>query len=154
MVSISHSKVIVENRKARHDYFIEETYEAGVILEGWEIKAIRAGRSNLNEAYVKLIHGELYLIGCHISPLLEASTHIRPDPVRTRKLLLHKREIRKLIGKIQQRGFTIVPLNLHFSRNRVKAEIGLAKGKKIYDKRATLRERDWERQKQRLLRQS
>jgi len=151
---MSHGKVIVENRKARHDYFIEETYEVGIVLEGWEVKAIRAGRVNINEAYVKIIKGELYLIGCHISPLMEASTHIHPDPVRTRKLLLHKNEIRKLIGKIQQRGYTLVPLNLHFRRNRVKAEIGLAKGKKLYDKRATLKERDWARQKQRLIRQS
>jgi SsrA-binding protein len=151
---MSHGKVIVENRKARHDYFIEETYEVGIVLEGWEVKAIRAGRVNINEAYVKIIKGELYLIGCHISPLMEASTHIHPDPVRTRKLLLHKNEIRKLVGKIQQRGYTLVPLNLHFSRNRVKAEIGLAKGKKLYDKRATLKERDWARQKQRLMRQS
>jgi SsrA-binding protein len=151
---MSHGKVIVENRKARHDYFIEETYEVGIVLEGWEVKAIRAGRVNINEAYVKIIKGELYLIGCHISPLMEASTHIHPDPVRTRKLLLHKNEIRKLIGKIQQRGYTLVPLNLHFRRNRVKAEIGLAKGKKLYDKRATLKERDWARQKQRLMRQS
>jgi len=154
MLSMSHGKVIVENRKARHDYFIEETYEVGIVLEGWEVKAIRAGRVNINEAYVKIIKGELYLIGCHISPLMEASTHIHPDPVRTRKLLLHKNEIRKLVGKIQQRGYTLVPLNLHFSRNRVKAEIGLAKGKKLYDKRATLKERDWARQKQRLMRQS
>jgi len=117
---------IVENKKAFFDYFIEDRWEAGLVLEGWEVKAIRSGRGNIKEAYVVVRQAELYLIGCHISPLPEASTHIHPDPVRTRKLLLHSEEIHKLIGKTEQRGYTIVPLNLHYSRGRVKCEIGLA----------------------------
>ncbi len=144
---------IVENRKAFHDYFIEERYEAGIALEGWEVKAIRAGRSQLKEAYVVLRNRELYLIGAHVSPLPTASTHIKPDPTRTRKLLLHAAEIRRLIGKVEQAGYTLVPLNLHYAKGRIKVEIGLAKGKKQYDKRAAERERDWKREKQRLLRE-
>jgi SsrA-binding protein len=143
---------IVENRKAFHDYFIEERYEAGIALEGWEVKAIRAGRGQLKEAYVVVRNGELFLIGAHVSPLATASTHVNPDPVRTRKLLLHGEEIRRLIGKVEQAGYTLVPLNLHYSKGRIKVEIGLAKGKKQYDKRAAERERDWKREKQRLLR--
>ena len=129
------------------DYFIEDRWEAGLVLEGWEVKAIRSGRGNIKEAYVVVRQAELYLIGCHISPLPEASTHIHPDPVRTRKLLLHTEEIHKLIGKTEQRGYTIVPLNLHYSRGRVKCEIGLAKGKKQFDKRQTEKDRDWVREK-------
>ncbi len=144
---------IVENRKAFHDYFIEERYEAGLILQGWEVKAIRAGRVQLKEAYVIIQHGALFLIGAHISALPEASTHVDPDPVRTRKLLLHAEEISKLIGKIEQRGYTMVPLNLHYQRGRIKLEIGLAKGKKQHDKREAEKERDWQREKQRLMRQ-
>ena len=143
---------IVDNKKAFHEYFIEERYEAGLMLEGWEVKAIRAGRSNLKESYVVLKQEEVWLIGCHISPLPTASTHINPDPVRSRKLLLHAHEIRKLIGKVQQAGYTLMPLNLHFSKGRVKIEIGLAKGKKLHDKRETSAERDWQRDKARLLR--
>ena len=138
---------IVENKKAFFDYFIEDRWEAGLVLEGWEVKAIRSGRGNIKEAYVVVRQAELYLIGCHISPLPEASTHIHPDPVRTRKLLLHTEEIHKLIGKTEQRGYTIVPLNLHYSRGRVKCEIGLAKGKKQFDKRQTEKDRDWVREK-------
>ena len=138
---------IVENKKAFFDYFIEDRWEAGLVLEGWEVKAIRSGRGNIKEAYVVVRQVELYLIGCHISPLPEASTHIHPDPVRTRKLLLHTEEIHKLIGKTEQRGYTIVPLNLHYSRGRVKCEIGLAKGKKQFDKRQTEKDRDWVREK-------
>lgn len=144
---------IIENRKAFHDYFIEERYEAGLILQGWEVKAIRAGRAQLKEAYVIIQQGALFLIGAHISALPEASTHVNPDPVRTRKLLLHAEEISKLIGKIEQRGYTIVPLNLHYQRGRIKLEIGLAKGKKQHDKREAEKERDWQREKQRLMRQ-
>ncbi len=143
---------IVDNKKAFHEYFIEERYEAGLMLEGWEVKAIRAGRSNLKESYVVLKQEEVWLIGCHISPLPTASTHINPDPVRSRKLLLHAHEIRKLIGKVQQAGYTLMPLNLHFSKGRVKIEIGLAKGKKLHDKRAVQKDRDWQREKSRLMR--
>jgi SsrA-binding protein len=143
---------IVENKKAFHDYFIEERYEAGIALEGWEVKAIRAGRAQLKEAYVVLKGGEVYLIGAHISPLPTASTHIQPDPTRTRKLLLRAEEIRRLVGKVEQAGYTLVPLNLHYAKGRIKAEIGLAKGKKQYDKRAAEKEREWSREKQRLLR--
>lgn len=143
---------IVENRKAFHDYFIEERYEAGLVLEGWEVKAIRAGRSQLKEAYVIVKNGEVYLLGAHISPLSSASTHVSADPVRTRKLLLHGEEIKKLIGKVERAGYTMIPLNLHFSKGRIKLEIGLAKGKKQHDKRQAEKDRDWQREQQRLLR--
>jgi SsrA-binding protein len=144
---------IVENRKARHDYSIEERYEAGLVLEGWEVKAIRAGRAQLKEAYVIIRRAELFLIGAHMTPLPEASTHIKPDPVRTRKLLMNAAEIAKLIGKVERAGYTLVPLDLHYVRGRVKLEIGLAKGKKQFDKRATEKEREWQRDKQRLVKQ-
>jgi SsrA-binding protein len=137
---------LVQNKKAFHEYFIEERYEAGLMLEGWEVKAIRAGRAQLKEAYVIIKDGALYLFGSHISPLLNASSHIYPDPVRTRKLLLHQREIEKLIGKAQRAGFTIMPLDMHFKGSRIKLEIGLAKGKKEYDKRATEKEREHKRE--------
>jgi len=143
---------IAQNKKAFHDYFIEEKYEAGIVLDGWEVKAIRAGRTQLKEAYVIIRSGELYLLGCHISPLPTASTHINPDPVRTRKLLLHAEEISKLIGKVERAGFTLVPLDMHFVRGRIKLEIGLAKGKKQHDKREAEKEKDWQREKHRLLR--
>jgi SsrA-binding protein len=143
---------IIDNKKAFHDYFIEERYEAGIVLEGWEVKAIRAGRVQLKEAYVVLKQAELWLIGCHISALPTASTHVKPDPTRSRKLLLHAQEIRKLIGKVQQAGFTLVPLNLHYTKGRIKLEIGLAKGKKLHDKRASEKEREWARDKARLMR--
>jgi SsrA-binding protein len=143
---------IVENKKAFHDYFIEERYEAGIALEGWEVKAVRGGRAQLKEAYVVLKNGEVFLIGAHISPLPTASTHVQPDPTRTRKLLLHAEEIRRLIGKVEQAGYALVPLNLHYAKGRIKVEIGLARGKKQYDKRAVEKEREWAREKQRLLR--
>ena len=143
---------IVDNKKAFHDYFIEERYEAGMVLEGWEVKAIRAGRANIKEAYVIMKSGEPFVIGMHISALPTASTHVNPDPVRTRKLLLNAGEIAKLIGKIEQRGYTMVPLDLHYTKGRVKLQIGLAKGKKQYDKREAEKDRDWQREQQRLLR--
>ena len=143
---------IVDNKKAFHDYFIEERYEAGMVLEGWEVKAIRAGRANIKEAYVVMKGAEPFVIGMHISALATASTHVKPDPTRSRKLLLNAEEIRKLIGKVEQRGYTLVPLDLHYSKGRVKLQIGLAKGKKQYDKRETDKERDWQREQQRLLR--
>ena len=142
---------IIDNKKAFHDYFIEERYEAGLVLEGWEVKAIRAGRAQLKEAYVVLKKEEVWLVGCHISPLATASTHIKPDPTRSRKLLLHAQEIRKLIGKVQQAGYTLVPLNLHYTKGRIKLEIGLGKGKKQHDKRASEKDREWAREKQRLM---
>ena len=143
---------IVENRKATHDYFIEERFEAGIVLEGWEVKAIRAGRAQMSEAYVILKGAEIFLIGAHIMPLLAASTHVRPDPTRSRKLLMHVEEIQKLIGKVERAGYTLVPLDLHYTRGRVKLAVGLAKGKRQYDKRAAEKEREWTREKQRLLR--
>ncbi|MBU6217914.1 MAG: SsrA-binding protein [Pseudomonadota bacterium] len=143
---------IIQNKKAFHDYFIEERYEAGIALEGWEVKAIRAGRSNLKEAYVIVRQGEVYLIGCHISALPEASKHVSPDPVRTRKLLLKAEEIRKLIGKVERAGYALVPIDMHYVRGRIKLEIGLAKGKKQHDKRDTEKDREWAREKQRLIR--
>ncbi len=143
---------IVDNKKAFHDYFVEEKYEAGLVLEGWEAKAIRAGRAQIKEAYVVIKDGELFLIGAHISPLAQASTHVHHDPVRTRKLLLHEREISKLIGKVERAGYALVPLDLHFAKGRIKLEIGLAKGKKEYDKRDSEKKKDWEREKGRLMR--
>lgn len=142
---------IVDNKKAFFDYFIEERYEAGVVLHGWEVKAIRAGRAQIKEGYVILKQGELYLIGAHISALPEASTHVIPDPVRTRKLLLKADEIKKLVGKIEQRGYTLVPLNLHYKGGFVKLEIGLAKGKKQHDKRDVEKEKDWKREQEQLM---
>ncbi|WP_319238675.1 SsrA-binding protein SmpB [uncultured Propionivibrio sp.] len=143
---------IITNKKAFHDYFIEERFEAGMVLEGWEVKAIRAGRANIKESYVVIRDGEISIFGMHITPLAEASTHIKPDPVRTRKLLLHAKEISKLIGKVERAGYTLMPLDLHFSKGRIKAEIGLAKGKKLHDKREAEKSRDWEREKARLMR--
>jgi len=143
---------IVQNRKASHDYFIEERYEAGLALEGWEVKAIRAGRATIGEAYVMVRGGEIFLVGANISPLPTVSTHYTPDPTRTRKLLLHAEEIRRLIGKVEQRGYTLVPLDLHYRTGRVKIEIALARGKLKHDKRAAEREKEWNREKQRLLR--
>jgi SsrA-binding protein len=143
---------IVENRKAGHDYFIEERYEAGLMLDGWEVKAIRAGRAQLSEGYVMIRGGELFLIGAHISPLPTVSTHFTPDPVRTRKLLLHAEEIKRLVGKVEQRGYTLVPLNLHYNKGRIKLDIALARGKLKHDKRAAERDKEWNRDKQRILR--
>lgn len=143
---------IVQNKKAFHDYFIEEKYETGIVLEGWEVKAIRDGRVQLKEAYVIIRNEALYLIGCHISPLKTASTHINPDPTRTRKLLLHAEQIKRLIGKVERAGYTLVPLDMHYKTGRIKLEIGLAKGKKQHDKRESEKEKEWERTKQRMLR--
>jgi len=143
---------IANNRKAWHDYFIEERFEAGIALEGWEVKAIRAGRLQLRDAYVIVRGAELWLIGCTITPLPTVSTHFQPDPTRTRKLLLHAREIDRLIGAVERSGYTLVPLDMHYSKGRIKLEIGLAKGKKQHDKRESEKERDWQRERQRLLR--
>ncbi len=143
---------IADNRKAFHDYFIEERYEAGMVLEGWEVKSIRAGRVQLKESYVVIRKAALWLIGCHISPLATTSTHVHADPTRSRKLLLHAEEIKKLIGKVERAGYTLIPLDMHFSKGRVKLEIGLGKGKKLHDKRAAEKDREWQREKQRLMR--
>ncbi|HRP98275.1 MAG TPA: SsrA-binding protein SmpB [Rhodocyclaceae bacterium] len=143
---------IIDNRKAFHDYFIEEKYEAGLVLEGWEVKAIRAGRVNIKEAYIIVRDEEIFILGMHLTPLASASTHVRADPTRTRKLLLHAGEIAKLIGKVERAGYTLVPLDLHYAKGRIKATIGLAKGKKQYDKREDEKKRDWEREKARLMR--
>ena len=143
---------IAENRRARYDYHVEETYEAGMVLAGWEIKAIRAGQVQLTDGYVVIRDGELYLIGCRINALRSASTHVSPEADRTKKLLMRKEEIRRLIGKVEQRGFTLVPLNLHFKGGLVKVQLALAKGKAEHDKRNTEKKRDWEREKGRLMR--
>ncbi len=142
---------IAENRKARHDYFIEDRYEAGLALEGWEVKSLRAGRAQLKESYVFVRDGEAWLFGAHFSPLTSASTHVHPDPTRTRKLLLHRHQLDHLVGAVERRGYTVVPLTLYWKSGRAKLEIGLAKGKKQHDKRATDKERDWAREKARLL---
>ncbi|WP_291984768.1 SsrA-binding protein SmpB [Candidatus Accumulibacter sp. ACC007] len=143
---------IVANKKAFHDYFIEEKIEAGLVLEGWEVKAIRAGRASIKEAYVVVRNGEVFLFGMHITPLMEASTHVKPDAVRTRKLLLHAKQVSRMIGQVERAGYTLLPLDLHFQRGRIKVEIGLAKGKKQYDKREADKDRDWVREKARLMR--
>jgi SsrA-binding protein len=143
---------IIENRKAFHDYFIEERYEAGMVLDGWEVKSIRAGRAQLSDGYVMVRGAEIFLVGANISPLPTVSTHFVPDPRRSRKLLLRAEEIKRLIGKVEQRGYTLVPLDLHYNKGRIKIEIGLAKGKLQHDKRADEREKQWNRDKQRLLR--
>ncbi len=142
---------IADNKKAFHDYFIEEQFEAGVVLEGWEVKAIRAGRVQLKEGYVIVKQGEIFLFGVHIGALATASTHISPEALRTRKLLLNKSEINKLIGKVERSGYTLVPLNMHFKGGRIKLQIGLAKGKKQYDKRETEKNRDWQREQQQIM---
>ena len=143
---------IISNKKAFHDYFVEEKFEAGICLEGWEVKAIRSGRANIKESYVVVRDGEVFIFGMHITPLPEASTHVKPDPIRTRKLLLHEKQISKLIGLVERAGYTLMPLDLHFLRGRIKLEIGLAKGKKQHDKRDVEKNRDWEREKARLMR--
>ena len=143
---------IAENRRARYDYHIEETYEAGLVLSGWEIKAIRAGQVQLTDGYVVIRDGELSLIGCRINALRSASTHVQPEPDRTKKLLMRKEEIRRLIGKVEQRGFTLVPLDLHFKGGLVKVQVALAKGKAQHDKRDTEKQKDWQREQGRLMR--
>lgn len=144
---------IVQNKKAFHDYTIEERFEAGLALEGWEVKAIRAGQVHLKEAYVIVRDAELFLLNAHITPLKTASTHVTPDPTRTRKLLMRAEEIRKLIGKVERAGYSLVPLDLHYSRGRIKLALGLAKGKRQYEKRADEAEKAWKREQSRLLKQ-
>ena len=143
---------IAENRRARYEYHIEEQYEAGMVLEGWEVKAVRAGQVQLTDGYVLIRGGELFLIGCRINALRAASTHVSPQADRTKKLLMKKDEIKRLIGKVEQKGFTLVPLNLHYKGGRVKADIALAKGKAEHDKRNAEKKRDWEREKGQLMR--
>ena len=145
-------RVIAENRKARFDYFIEEKFEAGLVLQGWEVKAMRAGRAQLKEAYVFVRGVEAFLFGAHISPLNSASSHVVADPVRTRKLLLNASELSRLVGAVERKGYTLVPLELYWKNGRAKLAVGLAKGKKQHDKRATEKDRDWQRDKARILR--
>ena len=145
---------IAENRQARHEYFIEETYEAGLVLQGWEVKSMRAGRVQLKEAYVFLKNAEAFIFGAHISALPTASTHVIPDPIRTRKLLLNKAELSRLVGAVERKGYTLVPLEMYWKAGRAKLKIGLAKGKKEHDKRATSKDRDWQREKSRLMKHS
>jgi SsrA-binding protein len=145
---------IALNKKAKHEYFIQERYEAGIALQGWEVKSLREGRLQLKESYVTIKEGEAFLFGAHITALPTASKHTRPDPVRTRKLLMHRKELDKLIGLVERRGFTLVPLAMYWKKGMAKLEIGLAKGKKLHDKRATDKERDWQRDKQRILKNS
>ncbi len=142
---------IAQNKKAWHDYFIEQKFEAGMALEGWEVKSLRDGRAQLKESYVIIMHGELFLLGAHISPLATASTHIKPDPTRTRKLLLHREEINKLIGGVERKGYTLIPLALYWKRGKAKLEIGLAKGKQLHDKRETLKKREADREAERAI---
>ncbi len=145
------SSTIALNKQAKHEYFIEERYEAGISLQGWEVKSLREGRLQLKESYVTIKEGEAFLFGAHITALPTASTHVHTDPTRTRKLLLHRRELDKLIGLVERRGYTLVPLAMYWKKGKAKLEIGLAKGKKLHDKRATDKERDWQRDKQRIL---
>jgi SsrA-binding protein len=146
------ARLIAVNRRARHEYFIEDSYEAGLMLQGWEVKSLRAGRAQVTEAYVTLKNGEAWLIGAHITPLKQTCTHEIADSTRTRKLLMHERELSQLVGKVERAGYTLIPLDLHWTRGRAKLQVGLAKGKKQHDKRATEKDRDWERQKGRVLR--
>ena len=142
---------IAVNKKARHDYFIEQNFECGMVLEGWEVKSLRAGRAQITETYVYLKNGEAWVTGAHFTPLNTASTHIKPDPTRTRKLLLNRKELDRMVGAVERKGYTLVALSLYWSKGRVKLEIGLAKGKKQHDKRASDKDRDWQRQKARIL---
>ena len=147
----SHGPVIAQNRKAWHDYFIEQKFEAGLVLQGWEVKCLRAGRAQLKEGYVVIEHNEAFLVGTHFSPLTSTSTHIKANPTRTRKLLLHREELNKLIGATERKGYTLIPLQLYWQRGRAKLEIGLAKGKQAHDKRASIKERETNREMQRVL---
>ncbi len=144
-------RTIAVNRKARHDYFIESNIEAGLALEGWEVKSLRAGRGNLTESYAVVRNGEVFLFGAHFSPLPSASTHVNPDPTRTRKMLMNRREIDRLIGAVERKGYTLVPLKLYWQRGRVKLDLGLAKGKKQHDKRTADKDRDWQRKRARIM---
>ena len=148
------SATIATNKRARHDYFIDETFEAGLELAGWEVKSLRAGRGHVADAYVQIKNGEAWLLAATITPLLSASTHVVAEPMRPRKLLLHRHEIDRLVGAVERKGYTLVPLNLHWHRGRVKLDIGLGKGKKLHDKRADSKDRDWQRQKARILKSS
>ncbi len=148
------SSKIAVNRRARHEYFIEDSFEAGIELQGWEVKSLRAGRVQMNESYAFVRDGQLWLFGAHISPLASASTHVKPDPTRTRRLLLHRSEINRLIGAVERKGYALVPLSLYWKRGRAKLELGLAKGKKQHDKRASEKEREWSRDRERLLKRS
>jgi SsrA-binding protein len=148
------SQTIALNKRAKHEYFIEDRYEAGLALEGWEVKSMREGRVQLNESYVLVKNGEAWLLGMHVSPLASASTHIDPDSIRTRKLLLHRQELNKLIGFVERKGYTLIPLALYWKKGLAKLEVGLAKGKKLHDKRASEKDRDWQREKQRLFKHS
>ena len=145
------SNVIAANRRARHDYFIEDRIEAGLSLEGWEVKSLRDGRAQLAESYVQIRDGEAWLVGAHFSPLRTTSTHVRAEPTRSRKLLLHRNELDRLVGAVERKGYALIPLDLHWSKGRVKLQLGLARGKKQHDKRASSKERDWARQKERIL---
>lgn len=145
------SSTIAENRKARHEYHFEEEYEAGLVLQGWEVKSLRDNRVSIAESYITIRKGEAWLIGAHVNPLLSASTHIQPDPTRSRKLLLHRQEIRKLIGQVKQKGYTLIPSRLYWKKGIAKLNVALAKGKKQFDKREDSKQRDWDRQKQRLM---
>lgn len=146
-------KTIAVNKRARFEYHIEERFEAGLVLEGWEVKSLRDGRVQFADAYVLLKDREAYLFGCQISPLPTVSTHVKPDPLRTRKLLLHRHEIDQLIGAVERKGYTLIPTAMYWSRGRAKVEIGMAKGKQLHDKRKTIKDRDWERQKARIMKQ-
>jgi len=148
------SNVIAANRRARHDYFIEDRFEAGLALEGWEVKSLRDGRAQLTESYVNVRNGEAWLVGAHFSPLTTTSTHVHAEPTRSRKLLLHRNELDRLVGAVERKGYALVPLNLHWTKGRVKLDIGLARGKKQHDKRASSKDRDWARQKERILKHS
>ncbi|MCK5924375.1 MAG: SsrA-binding protein SmpB [Methylococcales bacterium] len=147
----SNDNTIAVNRKATHEYFVEEQFEAGLVLQGWEVKSLREGRIQLKESYVLIQNGEAWLSGAHISPLLSASTHIVPDNIRAKKLLLHSRELDRLIGSVERKGYTIIPLSMYWVKGRAKLKIGLAKGKQLHDKRATSKDRDWQREKGRLM---
>ena len=148
------SNTIAVNRVARHDYFIEDEIETGMVLEGWEVKSLRHGNLQLKESYVMVKNGEIWLIGAHISPLASASTHVKPDPTRTRKLLAHRSEIDRLVGLVERKGYTLVALSAYWSRGRAKLKLGIARGKKAHDKRASVKERDWKRDQARLLKSS
>ncbi len=145
------SSTIALNREAKHEYFIEERFEAGMVLQGWEVKSLRANRLTLKDSYIIVKNAELWLLGAHISPLLTASTHINPDPTRTRKLLMHREQINRMIGSVERKGFTIVPLAMYWKQGRAKVEIALVKGKQEHDKRATVKDREWQRDKARIM---
>jgi SsrA-binding protein len=149
-----HDATIVVNKKARFDYFVEAEYEAGLVLEGWEIKSLRAGKINLSDAHVIIKHAEAWLLGAQILPLPTASTHVIPDPIRTRKLLLNKRELSQLIGSVERQGYTLIPLSLYWKHNIVKMKVALAKGKKTFDKRESIKDRDWQRDRARIMKKS